>query len=439
MLPVFSVPNAAHLQQLQLLNAELKCLTAANDKILDETTKKYFPSDRADTTHPHYQTVVGFMGPLYLLKQTIEEAKTKRNYDLPACDTFMKITELLTPFEHLHGVDKAFWNEFKVTRKKADQLSYYSFAYKVILSFGTPYEMVEREPLIVKYAPFFNKVYSIYWKTKLKDLETSGADIPPPFDPNATTLKFTGMSRDMRPYLGRCHNLTHLTINENQFGVYKIKTVYLIALACPNLQSLDLSRGNRIGKNGAIVLSMALPNLTELNLATNRIGPEGTSAIASRLTKLITLNLESNEVGIAAYDLAQMTNLTSLNLGFNDIYASPMAEIGKLTKLKTLHVNDNSNAFMNRSHSTTAMEGISNLIGLTYLQLENNSIVDAEVPYLLKLTNLTELRMYMNNLTVQGITPLLDLPHLDKLDVSFNDADDALVEELKNQISARLS
>ncbi len=81
-----------------------------------------------------------------------------------------------------------------------------------------------------------------------------------------------------------------------------------------------------------------LTNLTTLNLAQNRL-TEIPEAIA-QLTNLTTLNLNYNKLNTLPEAIAQLTNLTTLNLAQNRLTEIPEA-IAFLPNLKTLELEDN--------------------------------------------------------------------------------------------------
>ena len=77
-----------------------------------------------------------------------------------------------------------------------------------------------------------------------------------------------------------------------------------------------------------------LTQLTSLNLRYNKIGTEGAAALAA-LTQLISLNLKNNQIGDAgAAALAALTQLTSLDLSNNPVVeTTPFATLRRLTSL----------------------------------------------------------------------------------------------------------
>ena len=139
---------------------------------------------------------------------------------------------------------------------------------------------------------------------------------------------------------------------------------------------------------------LGLTNLTELNLGFNNI--TDISALAS-LTNLIELDLENNSVSdISA--VARLTNLTSLFLGYNDI--TDISALADLTNLTRLYFWGN---------NITDISVLARLTNLIELNLVGNDITD--ISAVADLTNLTRSYLAGNNITdisaVAGLTKLI--------------------------------
>jgi len=133
-----------------------------------------------------------------------------------------------------------------------------------------------------------------------------------------------------------------------------------------------------------------LTNLTELNLGANYLS---NIAPLANLTNLTVLNLIINEVNDIS-PLANLTKLTSLQCEFNEIVdVTPLANLTALTylDLKENHIID--------------LTPLENLTEVTYLNLVNNQI-----------TNITGLRNLtkMNKLVLSGF-PLSDITALENM------------------------
>ncbi|MBE9107669.1 leucine-rich repeat domain-containing protein, partial [Nostoc cf. edaphicum LEGE 07299] len=150
-----------------------------------------------------------------------------------------------------------------------------------------------------------------------------------------------------------------------------------------------------------------LTNLTTLNLGSNQITqiPE---AIAN-LTNLTTLNLGSNQITQIPEAIANLTNLTTLNLGSNQITQIPEA-IANLTNLTTLNLGSN--------QITQIPEAIANLTNLTTLNLGSNQIT--QIPEAIaNLTNLTTLNLGSNQI-IQIPEAIANLTNLTTLNLGSN-------------------
>ncbi len=157
-----------------------------------------------------------------------------------------------------------------------------------------------------------------------------------------------------------------------------------------NLTGLDLGYNNNISDISTL---RGLTNLTSLNLEYNDISD---ISPLSELTNLNALTLEHNNISDIS-PLIGLTDLTYLNLRENDI-----SDIGVLNKLTNL----------------------------TDLDLQNNNISDISV--LSELTNLTELDLESNN--ISDISALKGLTNLTSLDLRNNNISKSDIEELKQAL-----
>lgn len=158
-----------------------------------------------------------------------------------------------------------------------------------------------------------------------------------------------------------------------------------------------LKRINEASKTGAVVLDLS-------NLALSSLPPE-----IGQLTNITSLNLGYNKLNNLPDEITRLKNLTSLNLEFNCFKYLP-SEICQLTKLTSLSLN------ANRLNSIPAEVG--HLINLTTLNLQINFLISLpdEIVQLTKLTSLNLGHNKINSLPEQ----IGQLIRLNVLDLSFN-------------------
>ena len=157
-----------------------------------------------------------------------------------------------------------------------------------------------------------------------------------------------------------------------------------------------------------------LTNLTSLDLGYNKISD---GRFLEKLTKLTTLDLGNNQISDGRF-LEKLTNLTSLYLSFNQI--SDGRFLQKLTKLTTLDLSNN---------QISDARFLEKLTNLTTLDLGNNQITDAR--FLEKLTNLTTLDLRSNQISDARF--LENLTNLTTLDLNSNKISDwRFLENLTN-------
>ena len=159
-------------------------------------------------------------------------------------------------------------------------------------------------------------------------------------------------------------------------------------------------------------------NLTSLNLHDNQkisdISP------LANLTKLTTLNLGYNQLSDIS-PLANLTKLTALSLVWNQLSdISPLANLTKLTALSLYH------------NQVSDISPLANLTKLTHLSLFGNQVSD--ISPLANLTNLTDLHLNQNQ--VSDISPLANLTKLTDLDLGNNQVSD--ISPLANLTKLRL-
>jgi len=150
-----------------------------------------------------------------------------------------------------------------------------------------------------------------------------------------------------------------------------------------------------------------LTNLTSLELGGNRLTE--LPAEFAQLTNLTSLELDANQFTELPLEIAQLTNLTYLSLYNNNLTELP-PEIAQLTNLTILELTDN--------ELTEVPPEIAQLTNLTYLSFSGNNLTEVP-PEIAQLTNLRLLSLSFNNLT--EVPPeIAQLTNLTDLSLGFN-------------------
>jgi Leucine-rich repeat (LRR) protein len=156
-----------------------------------------------------------------------------------------------------------------------------------------------------------------------------------------------------------------------------------------------------------------LTQLTSLNLRYNKIGTEGAAALAA-LTQLTLLDLGGNQIGDnGASSLAALTQLTTLNLWNNQIGAEGAAALAALAQLTSLKLWSN-------QIGDEGAAALAALTQLTSLDLGNNQIGAEGAAALAALTQLTSLDLWYNQIGAEGAAALAALTQLTSLDLENN-------------------
>ncbi len=180
--------------------------------------------------------------------------------------------------------------------------------------------------------------------------------------------------------------------------------------ALTRLEQLDLS----LNALGGLPASIAnLTGLTSLDLGSNSIGAAGAQALAG-LRNLTSLDLAGNSIGAAgAQALAGLGNLTSLDLRYNSIGAAGAQALAGLRNLTSLDLRYN-------SIGAAGAQALAGLRNLTSLDLRNNGIGAAGAQALAGLRNLTSLDLGDNGIGDAGAQALAGLGNLTSLDLRNN-------------------
>jgi Leucine-rich repeat (LRR) protein len=156
-----------------------------------------------------------------------------------------------------------------------------------------------------------------------------------------------------------------------------------------------------------------LTQLTSLNLRYNKIGTEGAAALAA-LTQLTLLDLGGNQIGDnGASSLAALTQLTTLNLWNNQIGAEGAAALAALAQLTSLKLWSN-------QIGDEGAAALAALTQLTSLDLGNNQIGAEGAAALAALTQLTSLDLWYNKIGDEGAAALAALTQLTSLNLGNN-------------------
>jgi small GTP-binding protein len=161
-----------------------------------------------------------------------------------------------------------------------------------------------------------------------------------------------------------------------------------------------------------------LTQLTSLDLGGNQIGAEGAASLAA-LTQLTSLGLGYNKIGDAgAASLTALTQLTWLDLEYNQIGAEGAGSLAALTQLTGLHLRTN-------QIGDAGASSLAALTQLTYLNLGGNQIGDAGASSLAALTQLTSLYLGYNKIGDAGAASLAALTQLTYLNLLYSKIGDA--------------
>ena len=124
-------------------------------------------------------------------------------------------------------------------------------------------------------------------------------------------------------------------------------------------------------------------------------------------------------------ELGQLTELTNLNLGYDDLSGPIPPELGNLTNLTVLYLPDNG--------LTGSIPGeLGNLTNLTWLYLRDNELTGSIPGELGNLTNLDDLGLANNRLTGQIPVELGNLTNLTALGLGGNQLTGPIPAELGN-------
>ena len=166
---------------------------------------------------------------------------------------------------------------------------------------------------------------------------------------------------------------------------------------------------NRLGDLPASIAN--LTSLTSLDLGWNNIGDEGAQAL-SGLVNLTSLDLTRNDIGDEGVQaLKGLVNLTSLDLRDNDVGAEGMQALKGLVNLTSLDL-------ANNGIGAEGMQALESLVNLTSLDLTNSRIGAEGMQALKGLVNLTSLDLARNDIGDEGAQALKGLVNLTSLNLA---------------------
>ncbi len=183
------------------------------------------------------------------------------------------------------------------------------------------------------------------------------------------------------------------------------------------LTSASLSTWNGVTVSGGRV--------NQLNLITNNLaGP--IPAEIGNLTGLVTLYLQNNQLtGVIPDTIGNFANMTQLYLYNNQLTGAIPATIGNLSSLQYLYLYDN-------LLTGAIPDTIGNLTNMIRLQLYNNQLTGAIPATIGNLTNMTQLYLYSNQLSGAIPAAIGSLTSLTQLRLQFNQLTGAVPDSISN-------
>jgi Leucine-rich repeat (LRR) protein len=176
------------------------------------------------------------------------------------------------------------------------------------------------------------------------------------------------------------------------------------------------------GLAGTIPDLSVLTQLITLNLGYNQLSGNIPSSL-NNLSQLTVLNLKINQLDGAIPDLSNLTNLVELYLANNYLNSTIPAWLNNFTNLTVLHLQDNA--------IYGPMPDLSNLTNLSNLNLGNNQLFGDIPAWLNNFTGLKELWLYNNYLS--GVIPdLSNLTQLTHLSLGGNSLTGVIPASLNN-------
>ena len=210
---------------------------------------------------------------------------------------------------------------------------------------------------------------------------------------------------------------TFSLIKNNQDAVSAISKI-------KSLKKLSL-RANYLLAREVNSLKM-LTNLTEIDIQNNLIGQGDYSCFPPSLTSLNVIN--NLIASFHCSNLAKLTNLTVLRIGWNEVGPEGALQIGKLVNLVELEINDNS----------LKDQGLRELIGLTKLEkinLANNFLNQGLAESLVKMPKLKCVTLNDNYPGMQDWEELTKLTFMKELNVSNCEVTDISLEKISKIVN----
>ena len=211
-----------------------------------------------------------------------------------------------------------------------------------------------------------------------------------------------------------CYSIEETTVlqnTDNTFGDFPVTICDLVNLA---ILDLDVMFGNTNYITGEIPECIGnLTDLTYLNLGWNELYGEIPESIGN-LSNLTYLSVHSNQLtGEIPEAIGNLTNLIELNLGFNGFYGQIPESIGNLTQLMELYFSFN-------QLTGDIPSTIGNLSNLTMFSIKNNQF-NGEIPETIgNLVNLISFNGGYNQLSGEIPESIGNMISLERLWLNFN-------------------
>ncbi|KAD5317717.1 hypothetical protein R6Q59_033047 [Mikania micrantha] len=222
------------------------------------------------------------------------------------------------------------------------------------------------------------------------------------------TIPYKDINGTLPPFICDLKNITHLDLHYNNLAGAFQTALY----NCTNLQYLDLSLNYFVGRIPDDISRLSA-ELRYLNLYENSFTGDIPVNI-SRLLKLSSLQLHQNQFnGSFPAEIGYLTELEELNLASNQFTPSRLPP--SFTGLKKLR-----KFYMAEANLIGELPGnLSGLTALELLDLSQNQINGSIPSDLFMLKNLTEVYLYMTNLT-GGIPDSIEALNMKIIDLSAN-------------------
>lgn len=225
--------------------------------------------------------------------------------------------------------------------------------------------------------------------------------------------------------IGNLSKLEQLEISSSFSG-----TIPASLFNLANLKVVRITTGNQLTGSAILNSFTSLTNLTDLDISYNNFTGTIPSSIQN-LTNLKTLRLNNNNLtGTLPDALGNMPNLETLDLRFNEFTGVIPSALGNLSNLKLLNLG-------NLNLETTIPTSFGNLTNLESLFLERTGLIGNIPVELGNLTNLNSLILSINDLTGPIPEQLGNLTNLTYLFLSSNDLTGTIPPSFSNLVNLK--